>query len=1196
MRRQGEGELVDSFVTALYALAEHCSYGVLHDELIRDRLVVGLTEKRLSERMQLDSDLTLGKAITMARQSEEVKRQQSSLRGDDRTEACDAKLVDRVFKSSSKYAKNKAQSANSYQAKPQYNKGNDAKCYNCGCSPSHVKTECPAKDVKCHACGKMGYYMRVCKAAKSVHEINEEEESLFLGSIEADNDPWMADIDINNKSVQFKIDTGADVTVIPHSVFKEVYKHKAPPALQKPRKPLWGPGKNPLDVVGFASMLLKKGERELMEDVYVIRRLQTALLGRPASVALKLVARLDNVTMDTLKTNYPTVCSGLGEVQQPYAIKLKPGAQPFSLKTPRRIPLPLMDKVKEELSHMEDLEVISRVEEPTDWCAGMVVVPKKTGAVRICLDLNKLNESVCREKYILPSVEETLGKLAGAKIFSKLDANMGFWQIPLIKGSAKYTTFITPFGRYHFNRLPFGIASAPEHFQNRMTTEVTEGLEGVFCHMDDVLVWGQTQEEHDARLYAVLEKIQKAGITLNVEKCDISKQEVTYLGHVITASGIRPDPSKTEAVRKMEEPKNVSELRSFLGMVNQLGKFIPQLTERDKPLRDLLSKKNCWLWGIDQARAFQDLKDSLISPPVLAMYDRNRETKVSADGSSYGLGSVLLQKWEEDWRPVAYMSRSLTQTEQRYEKEALGLTWACERFRNVLIGRHFELETDHKPLLSLLGSQALDALPSRIQRFQMRLMRYSYSITHVPGKSLWTADTLSRAPVKSDSTPDEKEFLESTNIYVDMIIDGLPASTAYLEELKEQLAKDSVCGRVMQLCEEKWPAHSNSEPAIKLYWAEQAFITVKDGLLLKGDRLVIPAIMRNYVLARLHEGHQGVVKCRERARQSVWWPGLSQQLNELVLNCRTCSKERQNPKEPLMPTQYPGRPWQKLGADLFMLGSKSYLLVVDYASRYVEMALLTPTKSTDVIHHLKSIFARHGIPETLVTDNGPQFSGRAFEEFSESYGFKHITSSPKYPQSNGVAERAVKTVKSLLKKAADPYLALLAYRTTPLQNGYSPAQLLMGRRLRTTVPTLPALLDPALPDSEAVVLRERERRIKDAQQYNLRHRVRSLERLTPGKEVWVTDQKASGTVMGSHNTPRSYILEGPHGTVRRNRHHLIPMYSSSEQSGRDAAEQHSGGGPEPHIAEPPEPGAQDLPPTPRTRSGRAVVRPARLDL
>ena len=173
--------------------------------------------------------------------------------------------------------------------------------------------------------------------------------------------------------------------------------------------------------------------------------------------------------------------------------------------------MPLMGKVKQELSRMEDLGVICRIEEPTDWCAGIVVVPKKTGAVRICVDLTKLNESVRREKFILPSVEETLGMLAGARIFSKLDANMGFWQIPLTDDSVKLTTFITPFGRFFFKRLPFGIASAPEHFQNRMVTEVTEGLEGVVCHIDDVLVWGRTQAEHDDRLHAVLETVAVLG-------------------------------------------------------------------------------------------------------------------------------------------------------------------------------------------------------------------------------------------------------------------------------------------------------------------------------------------------------------------------------------------------------------------------------------------------------------------------------------------------------------------------------------------------------------------------------------------------------------------------------------------------------------------------------------------------------------
>ena len=227
--------------------------------------------------------------------------------------------------------------------------------------------------------------------------------------------------------------------------------------------------------------------------------------------------------------------------------------------------------------------------------------------------------------------------------------------------------------------------------------------------------------------------------------------------------------------------------------------------------------------------------------------------------------------------------------------------------------------------------------------------------------------------MKSRMSTEEQGLMESTNIYVDAVIEELPVSPMYVENLKEQLKVDSVCSRVMTLCSEGWPAHAKQEPVLKNYWLEQATLTVKDGLLLKDTRLVIPAAMRNDVLAKLHEGHQGVEKCKSRARQSVWWPGLSQQINKMVLNCRACIQERQNRKEPLMPSECPGRPWQKLGADLFLLGSKTYLLVVDYFSRYVEIAQLSHTRSTDVIVHLKSIFARHGIPEVLVSDNGPHF-------------------------------------------------------------------------------------------------------------------------------------------------------------------------------------------------------------------------------
>lgn len=597
-----------------------------------------------------------------------------------------------------------------------------------------------------------------------------------------------------------------------------------------------------------------------------------------------------------------------------------------------------MGIVKQELQCMEQLGVISRIEQPTEWCSGMVVAPKKSkDEIRICVDLSPLNEVVCREKFILPSVDQTLGMLSGAKLFTKLDANMGFWQIPLSKDCAHYTTFITPFGRYFFNRLPFGIASAPEHFQNRMVTEVTESLEGVVCHMDDVLIWGSTQAEHDTRAHAVLQRAQAAGITLNTAKCEFSKTKVKFLGYIISADGISSDPEKTRAVREMDSPHNISELRSFLGMVNQLGKFVPNLAEKDKALRDLLSKKNMWYWGPEQQRAFTSLKQELASTPVLQLYDPNKELKISADALSYGLGSVLLQKCRETWVPVAYASRALTSTEQRYaqvEKEALALTWACERFSDFITGLHFELETDHKPLVS---SQALDSLPPRIQRFRMRLMRYRYAIRHVPGKSLTTADTLSRAPLKNGET-DGDGLMEETNIYVDSVIASLPASKTYLSELREQLSADSVCAEVMKYCIEGWPDRSRLDALVRPYWTERAVLSTHNGLLLRGTRLVIPSVMRNRVLEKIHEGHQGIVKCRERAKQSVWWRGLSSQIGELVLKCTACVKERANVTEPLMPSKLPDRPWQKLGADLFTLKNKDYLLVVDYFSRYVEVA------------------------------------------------------------------------------------------------------------------------------------------------------------------------------------------------------------------------------------------------------------------
>ena len=345
-----------------------------------------------------------------------------------------------------------------------------------------------------------------------------------------------------------------------------------------------------------------------------------------------------------------------------------------------------------------------------------------------------------------------LAQLSGATVFSKLDTNSGFWQIRLAEESRKLTTFITPMGRYCFNHLPFGITSAPEHFQRKMS-QMLEGQKDVVCMMDDILVYGSTQDEHDSHLISVLDKIKASGATLNEDKCQFSKKSIKFLGHIIDSNGIHPDPAKVQAIVEMKRPTNVPEVRRFMGMVHQMSKFAPHLADKAKPLRDLVSPKNQWIWTEIQQQAFDKIKQELSSQPVLAMYNPEADTIVSADASSIGLGAVLTQKQQSGkWFPIAYASRALTPTEGRYaqiEKGALAITYACKRFQEYLIEKSFHVHTDHKPLVPIFSTKSLDELPLRVQRFRLRLLRFQFTISHIPGKELTTADTLSRAPLQN---------------------------------------------------------------------------------------------------------------------------------------------------------------------------------------------------------------------------------------------------------------------------------------------------------------------------------------------------------------------------------------------------------------------------------------------------------------
>ena len=547
--------------------------------------------------------------------------------------------------------------------------------------------------------------------------------------------------EIKARPVNLQIDTGAEVTVITELMWKEIGQ----PTLSPSDRTLRGPDSHILPVRGKFTGTLRNNTQEAEEEIFVVKELSKPLLGRPAIEQLGLIRRVAVVNKQGPPAEqFPSLFQGLGKLEGEYTIQLQDGAKPFALSTPRRVAIPLLKSVKQELQRMENLGVIARVEQPTDWCAGMVVVPKANGKVRICVDLTRLNESVQRERHPLPAVDQTLAQLAGAKVFTKLDANSGFWQIPLAPESALLTTFITPFGRFCFHRLPFGISSAPEHFQRRMS-EVLSGLTGVVCMMDDILIHGKTQEEHDERLRKVLQRLQETGMTLNSEKCEFAQRSVKFLGHCVDSTGIRPDPDKVRAIQQVRTPANVGDVRRFLGMINQMGKFAPNLAEVTQPLRELLKKQNQWMWGEPQQRAFTRVKEMLTSSPVLALFDPNLETILSADASSFGLGAVLLQRQPTgDLKPVAYISRSMTPTEQRYAQieEALAFTWACERLSDYLVGLKFHIYTDHKPLVPLFSSKHLEELPIRVQRFRLRMMRFQFSIS----ERIWLLQTHFHVP------------------------------------------------------------------------------------------------------------------------------------------------------------------------------------------------------------------------------------------------------------------------------------------------------------------------------------------------------------------------------------------------------------------------------------------------------------------
>ncbi|KAK3108757.1 hypothetical protein FSP39_014959 [Pinctada imbricata] len=1033
----------------------------------------------------------------------------------------------------------------------QQNKSN--KCGKCGYVHKRPGV-CPAYNQKCHNCDGYGHFSKLCPQnnvfALEEDNYSDSDDDLFLGCLiinrlDSSMSKWAEEIQVENKSkLIFNLDTGAMCNVLSLHDVKRLSKSNDIKPVKASMRSFSG---HKITPVGIVTLLCRYKEENYDVLFHVVNQKGIKpILGADTCDRMKLIQRIDMIDTNLvsksevkrsdipadISKNYGDLFQGLGSLHEKYSIKIDPDATPV-VHPPRRVPLALKGKLRDELDRMEKLGVIKKQTEPTPWVSSLVLATKPNGKLRVCIDPKDLNLAIKREHYPLKTVEEVVAEIHGAKIFTKLDATSGFWQIPLDDESIKLCTFNTPFGRYSFTRLPFGIKCASEVYQRKIS-DILHGIEGCNSIIDDTLIWGSTMAEHDARLRTVLERLREHNIKLSIEKCEFRKSRVTYVGHILTKDGLLPDPEKVRAVQKMPSPTNKQELQTFLGFITYLGKFLPNISEHSAPLRLLTEKDVEWHWEAPQEASFTKLKELVTKAPVLSYFDPKLPLVLTVDASSKGLGAAILQ----NDKPIAYASRALTKSQQNYsqiEKETLAISFGCTRFHEYIYGRNILVESDHKPLQSIFAKPLYKA-PARLQSMLLTLQKYDLTVKYKPGSTMYVADTLSRAYLHEAN----EQLIPNLEINS---LSYLPMSTERYHELQIATSRDPELIVLQDITQSGWPNNKRDVPeCIRHYYNHRDEIACMDGLLFKGHKLIIPTQLRKEMLDIVHSSHLGIVKCKSRARDIMYWPGMITRIEEIVSECPICAvHQRQNEKEPLLVTETPDRPWSIISCDLFELHGNHYLITIDHYSKWPELAKLQTLSSSHTTVHLKSQFARYGIPDKLISDNGPQFACATFTEFSKDYGFSHITTSPHFPQGNGQAERTVQTVKNMLKKATDPYKALLAYRNTNIEDiGMSPAQMFLGRRLKTDLPTTVPLLRHS--HSTEVEDRLKSRKLKQVNDANIKRR-NELRKLYKSENVIMrhNNQWIPATVVEQHHTPRSYVLQTPDGRkYRRNRQHIKP--------------------------------------------------------
>lgn len=789
---------------------------------------------------------------------------------------------------------------------------------------------------------------------------------------------------------------------------------------------------------------------------------------------------------------------------------------------PYRVAQKEREVIQQQVKKMLEDDVIQPSKSP--WASPVVLVKKKDGSLRFCIDYRKLNNVTKKDVYPLPRIDDSLDRLRHARYFSSMDLKSGYWQIEVDERDREKTAFVTPDGLYEFKVLPFGLCSAPATFQRLMDT-VLSGLKWKTClvYLDDVIVFSATFEEHLKRLLSVLQAIRSAGLTLKPEKCHFGFEELQFLGHVVSQEGVKPDPDKTAAVAKFARPVDKKAVRRFLGLCAYYRRFIADFAHIASPLTRLTREDVAFVWGEEQEASFNELRQRLQTPPVLAHFDEDAPTAIHTDASNVGLGAVLVQCQDGAERVVAYASRTLSRAESNYsttEKECLAVVWAVAKFRPYLYGRAFQVVSDHHSLCWLTNMKD----PSgRLARWSLRLQEYDMTVVYKSGRQHLDADCLSRSPIKPPSPEDDEcaGFLG--------VVDAAVISRQQQDDPELNSLIDFLNGRATN--------------APRVFSRNLSAFCLRNGILYKKNfsstgksyLLVVPEILRKEILQACHDeatsGHLGFTRTLTRIKEKYYWPRIAVEVKHYVRTCIDCQRRKVPPVKPaglLHPVPVPETPFAQIGMDLLGpfptsdSGNKWVIVATDYLTRYAETkAIPSGTAAEAARFFIENIVLRHGAPAVVITDKGTAFTAELLRTVLTLSGTAHRKTTAYHPQTNGLTERLNKTIADMLCMYVDvehknwdrilPYVTF-AYNTARQETTkMTPFALIHGRDVTT-------MLDAMLPhdcdsETDAADFTERAEEARqlarvritsqqalDAQRYNLRHRFVTFK---PGERVWV---------------------------------------------------------------------------------------------